>query len=120
MSDKLKNFDLDKALSGDEVVDKMGRSYSQFKNFNVKDGLRSLVCVDEAGEFCYFYPNGQLKTGEPYLFIKPKTKKLWIAISKCENRPHGRVASNSFFKLEDLKNMFPEHVFHHVEVEIEE
>lgn len=80
----MKAFDLEKALAGEKVVDKLGREYIDFHLFTKnKYDSRSLICVDkENGQYNYFHQNGTSGSKEPYLFMAPKTKTFWINIYK--------------------------------------
>lgn len=117
----MKPFNLERALAGDPVIDEHGREYSQFHFFELRPSIRSLACVCN-GEFNFFDKNGCLNKGIPYLYMKPKTKKLWIAIAKDSDSDGDYDTSYANSSKESIENVigYPEEMYQYIEVEIEE
>lgn len=112
-------FDLQRALAGEPVETRDGRRVLQLAHFPMlEEDQRVIVALDgQTSTDCYYENGVYLPDKEsPYdLFMAPKTKKLWIAVSK--NQECGsRGTSYAYENKEDM----PNGNFHIIQIEVEE
>ena len=117
-------FDLEKALTGEKVVNKDGKEYEQFHLFKLMYHLPPLACVaKETGAIHFLFEDGSIN-GKALLFMAPKKIKLFIGIKKTpfSCNPDKRYHSYAF---ED-KEILISHLAHDlqyykiIEIEIDE
>ena len=71
---KMIKFDLERALAGDEVVDKSGDIISQIQSFTYGEGKTSIVGVSSAGTLTIYSPEN--------LFMAPKKLSGFVNINR--------------------------------------
>jgi hypothetical protein len=128
MNNKLKPFDLERALAGDPVVTREWKKVLTIAHFP-HNHPRNHVYAQIEGSFACdtFYSNGRNEIDietEWDLFMAPKTKKLWIAVNKTTNSNgnHWCLSTIELSKEDLIKSLIgmPLGNYHLVEIEIEE
>jgi len=118
----LKPFDLEKMKAGDKVCDEEGNIHKQavYLDCDLSVHEYPIVVVDSNGIIWTYGLNG-ISSTRRQLFMVPKMKKLWIAVTKDMNTSQISIgAAQSFLKLENLKTIFNEEYHHIVEIEVED
>jgi hypothetical protein len=119
-------FDYQRYLDGDEVFNDLGHKVNQLTRFvDLPDnpGLGDSYCmIGTVGKRIVFSDKNGLYHGKQYLFMKQRTKKLWIAVANDDSgRSHD--TSCAYFTKEELLQRSGYRLnidsFHIVEIEIE-
>jgi hypothetical protein len=121
-----KPFDLEKALAGEPVVTGDGRKVLELKLFKSQID-NPLVCLIEGREgLVSVRSNGLAMCDHDYdLFMAPKKKKLWIAVSKEPYQSNAHFGSAAYKEKDELIEHIkrfgrvPEN-FHLMQIEIDE
>jgi len=80
----LKEFNLERALSGDLVVTRDGKSVTEIHYFKTASEGYPVVAIIDGMKFCYQLDgkNSALESNEINLFMAPIKKKGWIKLDK--------------------------------------
>lgn len=119
--EKLKPFNLERAIAGDPVVTREGRKVLEIYYFKKIKHSQPVVCVLEDMEDCRFYTTDGLYSlcGDYVeslnLFMAPVKKKYYMGIEKLPGEYRYRTTS-----LYSHKGLVPHFLNKIVEIEIEE
>jgi len=74
-------FDLEKAKAGEECVDNEGCVYTYattFRRYKNRKEHIFLLCYTDKDQPCYFDNKGYMIKPSIQLYMKPKTRKVWV------------------------------------------
>jgi hypothetical protein len=120
---KLKDFDLERFLAGDEAITRNGKKILEYHLFKSNINKPLFVLIEGNDHLTSLNKYGKHydeDIGSPYdLFMVPKTKKLWIGIHKEQDEHGNHIASAAGNSLEITKMYLNEKYWIIKEIEIE-
>jgi hypothetical protein len=97
---KLKDFDLERFLAGDEAITRNGKKILEYHLFKSNINKPLFVLIEGNDHLTSLNKYGKHydeDIGSPYdLFMVPKTKKVWIAIDRFRACDHVHEVSNAY------------------------
>jgi hypothetical protein len=126
---KLKPFDLEKALAGEPVVTRDGINVEEIFYFAKALHVRRKLCSIFGGRYYFYEENGKYLQDQDYcldLFMAPKKKKLYIAIKKIKDsdQPITHRSSSAYEEEWRVRELFKEELsdetwsIHEFEIEV--
>lgn len=116
-------FNLERALAGDPVVTREGKQVAEIHYFKTVNSLYAVI----DNLLISFYTCGNYSLNKEYpddLFMAPKTKKLWIGVSKMQDEDADTnchvLSYYGYSDLEVLKKNVGDNYNHFIQIEIPE